>query len=60
MNRKKAMGILQREAELEELVRLVGVDSLTAEGQSAYAGCTISGKIFSIRMPLTTGIPIRP
>lgn len=31
MNRKKAMGILQREAELEELVRLVGVDSLAPE-----------------------------
>ncbi len=30
-NRKRAMAILQREAELEELVRLVGVDSLAAE-----------------------------
>jgi len=30
-NRKQAMGILQREAELEELVRLVGMDSLAAD-----------------------------
>jgi V/A-type H+-transporting ATPase subunit A len=30
-NRKRAMGILQREAELEELVRLVGIDSLAHE-----------------------------
>lgn len=30
-NRKRAMGILQREAELDELVRLVGVDSLSPE-----------------------------
>jgi len=30
-NRKQAMGLLQREAELEELVRLVGVDALAAE-----------------------------
>lgn len=30
-NRKKAMGILQREAELEELVRLVGIDALPYE-----------------------------
>jgi V/A-type H+-transporting ATPase subunit A len=30
-NRKKAMSILQKEAELEELVRLVGVDSLSVE-----------------------------
>lgn len=29
--RKRAMGILQREAELEELVRLVGMDALAAE-----------------------------
>jgi len=31
LNRKRAMSILQREAELEELVRLVGVDSLASE-----------------------------
>lgn len=31
INRKRAMGILQREAELDELVRLVGVDSLAPE-----------------------------
>ncbi len=31
INRKRAMSILQKEAELEELVRLVGVDSLTTE-----------------------------
>jgi V/A-type H+-transporting ATPase subunit A len=30
-NRKRAMTILQREAELEELVRLVGIDSLAHE-----------------------------
>lgn len=30
-HRKQAMAVLQREAELEELVRLVGVDSLAAE-----------------------------
>ena len=30
-NRKQAMAILQREAELEELVRLVGIDSLAHE-----------------------------
>jgi V/A-type H+/Na+-transporting ATPase subunit A len=30
-NRKRAMAILQREAELEELVRLVGIDSLAHE-----------------------------
>jgi len=30
-NRKQAMGLLQREAELEELVRLVGIDSLAAD-----------------------------
>jgi V/A-type H+-transporting ATPase subunit A len=30
-NRKRAMGILQREAELDELVRLVGIDSLAHE-----------------------------
>jgi len=29
--RKRAMGMLQREAELEELVRLVGIDALAAE-----------------------------
>jgi V/A-type H+-transporting ATPase subunit A len=29
-NRKRAMGILQREAELDELVRLVGMDALPA------------------------------
>lgn len=31
VNRKRAMSILQKEAELDELVRLVGVDSLTTE-----------------------------
>ena len=31
VNRKRAMTILQKEAELDELVRLVGVDSLTTE-----------------------------
>jgi V/A-type H+-transporting ATPase subunit A len=31
VNRKRAMGLLQREAELEELVRLVGIDSLAHE-----------------------------
>lgn len=31
INRKRAMSILQKEAELDELVRLVGVDSLTTE-----------------------------
>ncbi len=30
-NRRRAMGILQREAELEELVRLVGMDALPTE-----------------------------
>ncbi len=30
-NRRRAMSILQRESELEELVRLVGVESLSAE-----------------------------
>ncbi len=30
-NRKQAMAILQREAELEELVRLVGIDALAAD-----------------------------
>jgi V/A-type H+/Na+-transporting ATPase subunit A len=30
-NRKRAMAVLQREAELEELVRLVGIDSLAHE-----------------------------
>ena len=30
-NRRKAMSILQRESELEELVRLVGVESLSAD-----------------------------
>ncbi len=31
VNRKRAMAILQREAELDELVRLVGIDSLAHE-----------------------------
>ncbi|MEN6615932.1 MAG: V-type ATP synthase subunit A, partial [Syntrophorhabdus sp.] len=31
VNRKRAMAILQKEAELDELVRLVGIDSLTIE-----------------------------
>ena len=31
VNRKRAMSILQKEAELDELVRLVGIDSLTTE-----------------------------
>ncbi len=31
LNRKRAMDILQREAELEELVRLVGIDALAYE-----------------------------
>ena len=32
-NRVKAMGLLQKEAELEEIVRLVGKDALSAEDQ---------------------------
>ena len=37
--RVKAMGILQKEAELEELVRLVGIDSLSPKGSAAHGSC---------------------
>jgi V/A-type H+-transporting ATPase subunit A len=38
INRKRAMGMLQREAELEELVRLVGIDALPYDDRLLLQG----------------------
>ncbi|OPY75246.1 MAG: V-type sodium ATPase catalytic subunit A [Syntrophorhabdus sp. PtaU1.Bin058] len=40
-NRKRAMGMLQREAELEELVRLVGIDALPYDDRLLLHGAKI-------------------
>jgi V/A-type H+-transporting ATPase subunit A len=40
-NRKRVMGMLQREAELEELVRLVGIDALPYNDRLLLQGARI-------------------
>lgn len=48
--RQRLMGLLQEEAELEEIVKLVGMDALSAPDRLNWRRPGLSGKIFSIRM----------
>jgi len=60
VNRKRAMTILQKEAELDELVRLVGIDALSLEDRLLMQAARMIREDFLHQKPLTTGTRIRP
>ena len=57
--RAKLMGLLQDEAELEEIVQLVGMDALSAPDRLKLEAPGPSGRTFCTRTPLTRWTPTR-
>ena len=57
--RQRLMGLLQEEAELEEIVKLVGMDALSAPDRLKLEAARSIRKISCIRMLSTRWTPTR-